>query len=65
MGQVIPLQREARRRPPSVAPGGEAQILFFLGVRYCRDDTDGQGGEPMNTEPKKPTNSRSRRKKRA
>jgi hypothetical protein len=74
MGQIIPLRRGARRRAPSAPPGGGAEILFFLGVRYCRDDTPGQdkapetqdnGPENKDNEPGKPSNSRSRRKKRA
>jgi hypothetical protein len=47
MGQIIAFQtrsHEARRAPPP--PGGEAQILFFLGVRYLRmeDSQPSAGG---------------------
>lgn len=52
MGQVIPFQGKARRRAPawtsSRALGsrdlGEAEILFFLGVRYCRREEQESGG---------------------
>ena len=48
MGQVIPFQGKARRRAPAGAtsgdPGGEAEILFFLGVRYCRSEEQESGG---------------------
>ena len=39
MGQVIAfrLQAQPKLRPP---PDGPAQILFFTGVRYQRDDPD-------------------------
>jgi len=64
MGQIIPFQREARRRAPpsrlSTSPRGDAEILFFLGVRYCRDDNGGKDNEPT-----RPSSPRSRRKKRA
>jgi hypothetical protein len=64
MGQIIPFQCQRRRRAPPAAdaPSGQgAEILFFLGVRYCRDDNGAQSG---GDEPKRPS-SRSRRKKRA
>ncbi|MCW2272446.1 hypothetical protein GJ654_13055 [Rhodoblastus acidophilus] len=60
MGQIIPFRCERRRRAPpaaDAAPGQGAEILFFLGVRYCRDDNG-------DNEPNRPS-SRSRRKKRA
>lgn len=39
MGKVIAFQTRGRSaRKNSETPGGEAQILFFLGVRYMRMD---------------------------
>lgn len=39
MGQVIAFQTRARSaRKSSETPSGDAQILFFLGVRYMRMD---------------------------
>ncbi len=38
MGEIIPFRAGQRRRAPVEPPLGPAQILFFLGVRYCRDD---------------------------
>ncbi|PPD44626.1 MAG: hypothetical protein CTY15_06690 [Methylocystis sp.] len=45
MGEVIAFQTRAKpARPASVAPTGDAQILFFLGVRYERaGDASGSG----------------------
>ena len=63
MGQIIPFRCEARRRA-SPPPGGEAEILFFLGVRYCQKENGGkQDNGGKDNEPNRP--SRSRRKKRA
>ena len=43
MGEIIPIRAGQRRRVPVEPPQGPAQILFFLGVRYCReDDQDGR-----------------------
>jgi hypothetical protein len=36
MGKVIAFQ--PRARGASIAPEGDAQILFFLGVRYVRTE---------------------------
>jgi hypothetical protein len=37
MGEVVAFQpRERTPRPPNAPPAGDAQILFFLGVRYMR-----------------------------
>jgi hypothetical protein len=58
MGELISFQREARRRLTTAPPDGEAQILFFTGVRYCRvDDDDQESRKTRRTTP------RSRRKK--
>lgn len=39
MGEVVAFRSRARgARRISETPGGEAQILFFLGVRYMRMD---------------------------
>ena len=69
MGEVVPFRSEARRRVLASKPEGPAQILFFLGVRYCRqeyvvkeeatDAVPGRRRRAGNTAP------RSRRKKRA
>jgi len=40
MGEIIPIRAGQRRRAPVEPPQGPAQILFFLGVRYCRGDED-------------------------
>jgi hypothetical protein len=65
MGQIIPFRCEKRRRAPPAADAAStgAEILFFLGVRYCRDDNGGktQNGGGAPTRP----SSRPRRKKRA
>ena len=50
MGKVIVF------RPPDAAPrrageGGRAQILFFTGVRYQRDDPDAGAPEPISPAP--------------
>jgi len=60
MGQIIPFKCGARRRDPP-PPGAEAEILFFLGVRYSRDDS----GDQTGGKPKRPSSSRPRRNKRA
>jgi hypothetical protein len=39
MGEIIPFRAAHRRRVP-IEPQGPAQILFFLGVRYCREDAE-------------------------
>jgi hypothetical protein len=43
MGEIIPFRAGQRRRAPVEPPPGPAQILFFLGVRYSRDDDDLDG----------------------
>jgi|GEM_PF-6533147 len=43
MGEIIPFRAAHRRRAPVEPPQGPAQILFFLGVRYCREDADLDG----------------------
>ncbi len=46
MGDVVPFHTQrARRRALAAAPEGPAQILFFLGVRYQRDE-DGSDTRP-------------------
>ncbi|MBB4197624.1 hypothetical protein CCR94_13175 [Rhodoblastus sphagnicola] len=39
MGQVIDFKCETRHRALLARHTGEAQILFFLGVRYCRQES--------------------------
>ena len=43
MGEIIPFRAGQRRRAPVEPPQGPAQILFFLGVRYSREDDDLDG----------------------
>jgi len=43
MGEIIPFRAAPRRRAPVEPQQGLAQILFFLGVRYCREDGDLDG----------------------
>ncbi|WP_294540558.1 hypothetical protein [uncultured Rhodoblastus sp.] len=38
MGEVKPFCRNGRTRARSAPPEGPAQILFFLGVRYHRQE---------------------------
>jgi len=39
MGEIVAFrQRAASASPAPIRPDGEAQILFFLGVRYVRMD---------------------------
>lgn len=38
MGELIAFPSKARSAAPAPAIFGEAQILFFLGVRYVRQD---------------------------
>jgi hypothetical protein len=45
MGEIIPFRSGLRRRVTVEPPQGPAQILFFLGVRYCRED-DNMDGRP-------------------
>jgi len=61
MGEIVPFRVGERRRVTAEPPQGSAQILFFLGVRYCRGDDD-PDGRPIRRGPVAP---RSRRKKRA
>jgi hypothetical protein len=50
MGEIIPFRAAPRRRAVLESQQGPAQILFFLGVRYCREDVEldvrpsGRGG---------------------
>jgi hypothetical protein len=41
MGEVVAFRSQARRRASESKPEGPAQILFFLGVRYCRPGNAG------------------------
>jgi G:T-mismatch repair DNA endonuclease (very short patch repair protein) len=47
MGEIIPFRAAHRRRAPVEPPQGPAQILFFLGVRYRKEDAD-LDGPPSN-----------------
>jgi hypothetical protein len=44
MGEVTPFRNKSRARAGSAPPEGAAKILFFLGVRYERQE-DGRDGE--------------------
>jgi hypothetical protein len=59
MGQVIIFQV---RQQPGCAPagGGPAQILFFTGVRYQRDDPDAGSPAPDTPAPHTPAPRESR-----
>ena len=49
MAEIIPLRsgaRAARQAPP---PSEGAQILFFLGVRYCRIEEPQEPQSPAST----------------
>ncbi|MCI4680540.1 hypothetical protein K9U39_04005 [Rhodoblastus acidophilus] len=46
MGEIVPFRIASRPRAVDAPPQGPAQILFFLGVRYVRDD--GEKGGPKN-----------------
>ncbi len=47
MGQVVAFQTRGRSpRHPSEPPTGDAQILFFLGVRYLRPDDSSAAQTP-------------------
>lgn len=49
MGEVVAFQlREKASRDARTAPMGDAQILFFLGVRYARFE-EPQGASEMNS----------------
>ena len=62
MGEVIAFQPGARRRAAATRSGGTAEILFFLGVRYCRqEDETGETPRPRGAG----ATSRSRPKKHA
>jgi len=61
MGEVVSFKREARRRISCAPPEGPAQILFFTGVRYYRDDQDGEA----NSKARRAAAPRSRRNKQA
>jgi hypothetical protein len=65
MGEVTPFRNKGRARAGSAPPEGEARILFFLGVRYERQQ-DGLGGEAgADGGPRRSGGTRARRKKRA
>jgi hypothetical protein len=62
MGEVIAIQSR-RRRSQAAPPGGTAEILFFLGVRYCREgDESNDSTAPRRA---RAAAARPRRKKRA
>jgi len=79
MGEVIPFRSAGRRRLTESAPGAEAEILFFLGVRYCRQQDESQPGAGQDSKdhdsegagggkgdhPRRGSAPRTRRKKRA
>ncbi|QGM44633.1 hypothetical protein [Methylocystis heyeri] len=48
MAQIISLQSRPRPARSAATPSGEAEILFFLGVRYMRAEEPflTPGGEP-------------------
>ena len=63
MGEIVPFRSETRRRALAPPPEGSAQILFFLGVRYYRDEDDKDGRPSRRGSGSSP--SRPRRRKRA
>jgi hypothetical protein len=65
MGEVTPFRNKGRARAGSAPPDGSGQILFFLGVRYERqqDGRDGEAGEDGG--PRSSGGTRARRRKRA
>lgn len=49
MGEVVAFRmREKVSRNEIAPPDGEAQILFFLGVRYARMDDPKDSGETLS-----------------
>lgn len=55
MGEVIAFRRrEKPSRHSHAAPAGDAQILFFLGVRYMRMDDPLDGFAPQTPASGKP-----------
>lgn len=63
MGEVIAFQmREKVSRRASTPPSGDAQILFFLGVRYMRMD-DLPGALETHTSGGRPRGGRKRKRR--
>lgn len=58
MAQIISLEQRAQGRRHAAPVEGEAQILFFLGVRYARTE------EPLYFQPSGPNESGGKKKKR-
>jgi hypothetical protein len=55
MGEIVPLRAVSRRRTPIQPPQGPAKILFFLGVRYGRDQEGRPGLRPGVSRPNRNT----------
>ena len=49
MAEIIPLRSGARAARPAPPPSEGAQILFFLGVRYCRIEEPEEPRRPAST----------------
>lgn len=62
MCEIVPFRIVGRPRAAALPPEGPAQILFFLGVRYVRDD-GGDGPKGRASEGGAPR--KGRRRKRA
>jgi len=63
MAEIIPLHagaREAQRTPP---PSEGAQILFFLGVRYCRIEEPEEPRRPAKKPPNEDDGGKKRRRR--
>jgi len=75
MGKIISLSEHAQPREPAEPPPGGAQILFFLGVRYSRMETEAaapqvqtderSGGAPLDPGAERPYGGGKKRKRRA
>ncbi len=61
MGELIAFKERPRRKTVEPAPAEGAQILFFLGVRYCRQEED-VPTKPAKSPRARRTSARSRRR---
>lgn len=65
MGEVIAFRASTRRARDAKPPSGDAQILFFLGVRYMRIEEPTIGSEEISPGRRDTPNGGKRRKSRA
>jgi hypothetical protein len=63
MCEIVPFRNVGRPRAAGAPHQGSAQILFFLGVRYVRDDGGADGPKGRASEGGSPR--KGRRRKRA